>query len=279
MGNTSERILAKSICVAICVLIAVYFAWSMWAKSSQLDKEERLIFVGNQYRAAIGRYYENSPGTSKQYPRRLEDLLRDARTVPKNQYIAEIYPDPLGGEAWGFLRSSDGGIMGVHSLSEGAPVKQSDFESENEAFAGKTKYAEWLFQYVPKIMTGQVNLPPERQERKTVSFRENSIPSSNVSTALENVSKTPIAISVKPPSRIIPPLAGQIDLSAIQMGSGVPGIPPLVNETDHRRRICIVNATRYASTCAHHPDNTVSQDAVRDCVVEAQQRYEQCSGV
>lgn len=279
MENHRYEISTKSIAIAICALICVYFAWSLLSKSSQLDKEDRLLFVGNQYRAAIGRYYESSPGALKQYPRRLEDLLEDARTIPKNQYIAQLYPDPFGAKEWGILRSSDGGIMGVHSLSEDSPVNRSELDLENQAFTGKTRYADWIFQYRPKIAVGHVNPPLERREPKPPAWPPNSIPSSSTIIEAKSIPSEPVVTSVKPVSRMIPPLAGQIDVSAIQMGSGVPGIPPLANETDHRRRICIVNATRYASTCAHRPDHANSPDAVRECVIEAQQRYEQCTGV
>jgi hypothetical protein len=279
MENGRYEISSKSIAIAICVLICVYFGWSLLSKSSQLAKEDRLLFVGNQYRAAIGRYYESSPGAIKQYPRSLEDLMEDARTRPKNQYIAELYPDPFGEKEWGFLRSPDGGIMGVHSLSEESPVNRSEFDLENEAFTGKTKYTDWIFQYRPKIVVGQVNLPLEREEPKPPAWPPNSIPSPNTIIDAKSMPSEPAVTPVKPMSRMIPPLAGQIDVSAIQMGSGVPGIPPLANETDHRRRICIVNATRYASTCAHHPDHANSPETVRECVIEAQQRYEQCTGV
>ena len=169
--------------------------------------------------------------------------------------------------------------MGVHSLSEDSPVNRSEFDLENKAFSGKTKYADWIFQYRPKIVIGQVIPPVERKEPKPPAWPPNSMPSPSAIIEAKSMPSEPVVTSVKPVSRMIAPLAGQIDVSAIQMGSGLPGIPPLANETDHRRRICIVNATRFASTCAHHSDHANLPDAVRECVIEAQRRYEQCTGV
>lgn len=281
MSNSSSEISVTQIGIAIAVSIAIYFAWSQWSESRQLDKEQRLLFVGNQYRAAIGRYYENSPGPIKQFPPRLEFLVADARFEPRTQYIGEMYADPVAEEGWGLVRSSDGGIMGIHSLSDDAPIKISDFDPENQHFAGKTKYAEWIFQYVPK-KTAAASTP--RRDR-TVSQRDSavleaqtmSLPKPDAAVKIGNAEQ--VAIQNKPPTRMIRPLAGQIDIAAIQLGAGVPGIPNLAYETDRRRRVCIVNATRYASSCAHHPDSSGSQEAALECVVEAQQRYEQCSGI
>lgn len=71
--------------------------------------------------------------------------------APKAQYIAEVYHDLLGGNEWGLVRNSAGGITGIHSLSEDVPAKVSEFASENEQFIGKSKYSEWVFQYVSDL--------------------------------------------------------------------------------------------------------------------------------
>ena len=277
----NRKISSKWVGLTICFLIAGYFFWSQWSTARQLEKEQRLIFVGNQFRAAIGRYYENSPGATRQFPLRLEDLVSDVRMAPKAQYIAEVYHDPLGGNEWGLVRNSAGGITGIHSLSEDVPAKVSQFASGNEQFIGKSKYNEWVFQYVPTSVMATPKSPviasASKHEPAIVSAsstaQANAIPDAKVENAIV------VAVSPAPVSRMIKPLAGQIDVAAIQLGAGVPGVPALAGETDRRRRICIVNATRYASSCALDPAISASQEAVRDCVVEAQQRYEQCIGV
>ncbi|HJV09936.1 MAG TPA: type II secretion system protein, partial [Burkholderiales bacterium] len=49
----------------------------VWHTATMREKEAELLFVGNQYRKAIQRYYLTGP--QRQYPRSLEDLLKDPR--------------------------------------------------------------------------------------------------------------------------------------------------------------------------------------------------------
>ncbi len=263
--------------LAILLVVALalaYAAWSYWSKDTNIERESRLVFVGNQYKAAIGRYYENSPGTLKQFPRRLEDLIADGRITPKGQYMAELFADPMGSN-WGLIKDAEGGITGVHSLSDDEPV--SDIDARPEEYKHSDTYAQWVFQYVPPRPLAQSNVPAPITE----SLRKDQDVPTPPQQGLEQVAEnTPTVLqSEKLASRRLPPPVGHIDAAAIQLGSGVPGIPPLATETDRRRRICIVNATRYATTCVNQPEINASQDAIRDCVVEAQQRYEQCGGV
>ena len=277
MNTEKSDIFVTSMVIAAATLAAIGFAWYQWSLADQLEKEDRLIFVGSQYRSAIGRYYENSPGPVKQFPRRLEDLVSDGRLAPDARYIVELHPDPLGGEQWGFVKNSEGGIIGIHSLSENVPVKVSDFGMENEQFAGKSTHAEWVFKYVPKtsvaenrstLLKGSDKQPPAVNEKIKLQ--------TNLNLTHKTAEATQVAAVILSP--MVKPLAGTIDASTIQLGAGVPGIPPLAGETNRHRRVCIVNATRYASMCAHDANNAALPDVVRECVVEAKVRYEQCNG-
>src|ERR1051325_8468823 len=49
--------------------------------AGQREKEQELLFVGNQFRQAIGAFYEGTPGAAKQFPKKLEDLLQDQRYI------------------------------------------------------------------------------------------------------------------------------------------------------------------------------------------------------
>lgn len=277
MTNEKNNLIVKSMFTVAGMLAAIWFAWNQWSSADQLEKEDRLIFVGSQYRTAIGRYYENSPGPVKQFPRGLEDLVSDGRLTPKANYIVELHLDPLGGERWGFVKNSEGGIIGVHSLSETVPVKVSDFGIGNEQFAGRSTHSEWVFKYVPKTTVaenrptfhqGVVINPPAVSEKLDLQ----------ANLDLERTTPQATQVAVVTMSPMIKPVVGQVDAAAIQLGAGVPDIPALVGETNRHRRVCIVNATRYASLCAHDPNNSALPEVVRECVVEAQQRYEQCNG-
>src|SRR5207237_7930193 len=51
---------------------------TFFSHAAQREKERELLFVGDQYRQAIGSYYRHSPGTGA-YPKKLEELIEDKR--------------------------------------------------------------------------------------------------------------------------------------------------------------------------------------------------------
>ena len=146
--------------LAVLLLIAISTAalaatGVVWHQAGQREKERELLFVGDQFRQAIRLYYESTPGGVKRYPTRLEDLLADPRQPTLQRYLRKIYRDPLTKENnWGIVRSPEGGIMGVYSLSEEAPLKIGNFRQVDQAFENKSKYAEWQFIYNPATFVG-----------------------------------------------------------------------------------------------------------------------------
>lgn len=133
----------------------------VWTTASQRDKEEELLYVGREIRNAIGRYYEASPAGNKRYPPSLEDLLKDSRFPTIKRHLRQIYRDPLTNEAtWGLIAAPTGGIRGVHSLSDKEPIKLAGFDSDEEAFAGKKKYADWMFIFAPPSTSSDRELSP-----------------------------------------------------------------------------------------------------------------------
>lgn len=122
----------------------------VWHTAQQREKERELLFVGHQFRKAIGAYYQKTPGVGKRYPRTMEALLQDDRALVPLRHLRQVYADPLTGKMdWGVVPAPDGGIMGVYSLSEEAPVKTGNFHDANKDFEGKHKYADWKFIYMP----------------------------------------------------------------------------------------------------------------------------------
>ena len=118
----------------------------VWETSARRDKEVELLFVGHQYRRAIGLYYDSTPGSVKRYPRTLEDLVKDARQPATQRYLRRFYPDPITGKnEWGFVKAPDGGIQGVHSLSEEKPLKIAGFRVRDAGLEGAAKYGDWKF--------------------------------------------------------------------------------------------------------------------------------------
>ena len=132
---------------AIAIMGAVLAASGMvWHQGRQREKEQELLFVGGQFRQAIGLYYEHTPGAVKRYPQRLEDLLADPRQIGVQRYLRKIYRDPMTAEiAWGLVHAPEGGIMGVYSLSQEEPIKTGGFNRADSAFEGVGKYVDWRF--------------------------------------------------------------------------------------------------------------------------------------
>jgi len=132
-------------------------AGEMWETSAQREREAELLFVGHQYRMAIQRYFLSGP--QRQYPRSLEDLLKDPRRPGTERYLRTLYPDPITGKAWALVKAPDGGIVGVHSVSEAKPFKLSGFKQRDATFEGAQKYSDWKFAHVAP----QTAAPPLRK--------------------------------------------------------------------------------------------------------------------
>lgn len=115
----------------------------VWHTSAMRDREAELLHAGNQYRAAIQRYYLAGP--QRQYPRALEDLIKDPRMPGTVRYLRRLQPDPITGKDWVLVKAPDGGILGVHSASEAAPFKVAGFKARDRAFEGAQKYSDWKF--------------------------------------------------------------------------------------------------------------------------------------
>lgn len=132
----------------------------VWHTMNQRDKEQELLFVGHEFRRAIGLYYERTPGAAKQYPKKLEDLLEDKRQTTLTRYLRKIYQDPLtGSKEWGLALGPGGTIMGVYSLSDKQPIKSGNFDEDDKDFISATTFQAWKFVYLPKAAATPVAPP------------------------------------------------------------------------------------------------------------------------
>ena len=148
----------------------------VWHTANAREKEVELLYIGNEYRKAIERYYLSGP--ARQYPKQLSDLIKDPRQPGTVRHLRKLYPDPITGkDEWGLVKSADGGFAGVHSLSEDAPIKIAGFAVRDASFEGKTKYSEWEFIFAPAqaaapatkpaakpgaVIPGSKALPPQK---------------------------------------------------------------------------------------------------------------------
>ncbi len=140
----------------LAVLLAVALAGAslaavgqVWQTVAQREKEKELLFVGNQFRRAINGYFKSNG----RYPMALEDLVLDPRSAGVKRYLRKIFVDPMTGSPdWGTLKSAEGQVFGVYSLSEREPLKKANFSLLNSSFENKLKYSEWIFMATARVL-------------------------------------------------------------------------------------------------------------------------------
>jgi type II secretory pathway pseudopilin PulG len=140
----------------------------VWVTALKREREEQLLFVGEQYRRAIEGYWRASPGPVKTLPRRLDDLLLDDRFPMPVRHLRRLYRDPLNESAdWGVVKIGSG-ITGVHSTSTETPLKRSGFPERYAHFEGADGYNHWRFVFqVPRSpgVPAQPRQPADRAGR------------------------------------------------------------------------------------------------------------------
>jgi type II secretory pathway pseudopilin PulG len=137
-------------------------AGQTWSQVMQREREEELLFRGDQYRRAIESYYAIGHGGQGNYPRSLDDLLKDPRSLETKRHLRKLYLDPFTNEKFELIGAggtvegesvtaqSIGRIKGVRSTSPLAPFRQDGFPEEYAAFKGASHYNKWEFIYTPK---------------------------------------------------------------------------------------------------------------------------------
>ncbi|MFL6694770.1 MAG: type II secretion system protein [Ramlibacter sp.] len=137
--------------------IVLATAGVVWRTEMQREREAQLLFVGEQFAAAITDFYERTPaGQRPRFPARLEELLDDPRWPTTKRHLRRLYVDPFTGEAnWGLVPSPEGGILGVYSQAAGTPLRRANFPPRyQEAFETAMTYADWRFVYIAPGSTG-----------------------------------------------------------------------------------------------------------------------------
>jgi type II secretory pathway pseudopilin PulG len=120
-------------------------AGQVWHTAAQRDKEEELLFVGQQFRDAIASYRAATPGQPKHGPKRLEELLDDKRGTINLRHLRRIFVEPMTGTRdWGLIKNGDE-IAGVYSQSDGKPYRSANFPPGFDTFAGAKTYRDWRF--------------------------------------------------------------------------------------------------------------------------------------
>jgi type II secretory pathway pseudopilin PulG len=137
--------------IAISVIgVVAGSSLSIGSQIARRDAEQSLLAIGMEFQQAL-RAYAGVPAQANgplivRGPRTLEELLKDPRAPSTRRYLRQIYADPLtGGATWGLSKDSAGFIVGVYSLAEGRPIKQTGFESTQASFEEADTYSAWIF--------------------------------------------------------------------------------------------------------------------------------------
>lgn len=139
-------LLALLIFLAILGLVVTKTA-EVWSTAMTREREQELLFVGEQYRKAIERYYNATPGPNKVLPPSIEQLLQDDRFPKPQRHLRSPYPDPMGGgDSWGVLKQGSR-VIGVYSQSDQKPMKKSGFDARYAEFSAAQSYRGWRFMF------------------------------------------------------------------------------------------------------------------------------------
>lgn len=131
--------------------VALAATGEVWRTAAKREREQELLFVGNEFRNAVTSYYGATPAGKPRYPRALEDLVEDHRFPVPRRHLRRIYADPMTGRPeWGLVDAHGGGIAGVHSLSEARPLKTGNFAPRDAKLQGAERYSDWKFVFEPR---------------------------------------------------------------------------------------------------------------------------------
>ena len=144
--------------IGVLVIVAVMMmalgaASEVWHTVMQREKEQELLFIGHQFRGAIGKYYAQS---GSRYPPSLEALLESndlgvtGSGAKKSRFLRKLYLDPVTSDSsWGIVEGPDKRVQGVYSLSDEKPYKTKGFINADVDLELAEKYSDWKFVYKP----------------------------------------------------------------------------------------------------------------------------------
>jgi type II secretory pathway pseudopilin PulG len=142
--------------LALLVLIGLLLAAAgeVAATAAQREREAQLLWIGHEYRSAIGRYWSQR----RKYPETLQELLGAAPDAPVQvRFLRRLYPDPMTNAVdWVLVPAPNGGIMGIASSSKRAPLKTGHFDEADPGFADASAYSDWQFTFVPGVVRRRV---------------------------------------------------------------------------------------------------------------------------
>lgn len=146
----AQGVVLLTLLIALALMgLALLAASENTATAGQRSREQELLFVGDQYRQAIERFYFAAPpGTPRLLPSSVEQLLLDDRYPQPVQHLRRAYPDPFTGEPLMWVRQGER-LMGVHSAARAAPLMRANFKPPYGSFSAATELSQWVFVFRP----------------------------------------------------------------------------------------------------------------------------------
>jgi len=150
-GFTYVALLAAIVIIGI----SMGAAGKYWSFVMQREREEELLFRGEQYRLAIEQYYVANCGKTylpcpqSVFPQSIENLLTDNRFPQARRHLRQQYQDPMTGKDFELIRDLSKGnrITGVFSPSDKEPIRKTGFPEQYQSFENRKAYKEWQFVY------------------------------------------------------------------------------------------------------------------------------------
>jgi type II secretory pathway pseudopilin PulG len=158
-------VLLGALLLLMLASLAALVGAEVWATTMQREREEQLMFVGDQYRRAIESYWRATPGRVKALPGSLAVLLEDDRFPMPVRHLRRLYRDPLDEQAdWGLVKT-EGGIAGVYSTSTSKPIKRRGFPVRYAQFEESKTYVQWRFEFQVPGRARPPSVPPSLEAR------------------------------------------------------------------------------------------------------------------
>lgn len=152
LGNQRGTALLTVLVAVVILGLTVAGTGASWKTLTQQSREEELFWRGDQIRRALESYYNfSTSGARNQLPAKLEDLVKDPRSLQIERHLRRVYLDPMTGEDWVLIKDPGGHITGVRSASTLEPFRKDGFPEGYDSFVSRSKYSEWEFVFVPKI--------------------------------------------------------------------------------------------------------------------------------
>ncbi|MBN1106443.1 MAG: type II secretion system protein [Deltaproteobacteria bacterium] len=148
--------------------IALSAASGVWSTVMKREREQELLFRGDQIRRAIESYSKKTPGGRKpEFPRSLENLVNDSRFPAVTRHLRVVYRNPLSPDGkWEFILDARGGIKGVYAKSQDMPLKKANFPAGYESFEKAGSYSDWKFTPAPEKKAQPVTAPAKGAAKK-----------------------------------------------------------------------------------------------------------------